>query len=82
MNANLVAQLPVSVQTITLLVASNLFMPVACHGHLKHQANKRCWQAVLLSRGIALLASLLQCRPSASVMPAVTAWPSARSCKR
>ena len=60
MNAQFLTQLPISVQTIALLVASNLFMTVAWYGHLKHQANNPWWQAALVSWGIALFEYLLQ----------------------
>ncbi len=60
MMPNLLTSLPVSVQTVGLLVASNLFMTVAWYGHLKHQADKPWWIAALLSWGIALFEYLLQ----------------------
>lgn len=39
-------------QTIALLVASNVFMTFAWYGHLKH-GQAPLWQAILLSWGIA-----------------------------
>jgi len=39
-------------QTIALLVASNVFMTFAWYGHLKH-TQAPLWQAILLSWGIA-----------------------------
>lgn len=52
--------LPVSVQTIVLLVASNVFMTLAWYGHLKNLASKPWYVAALLSWGIALFEYLLQ----------------------
>jgi len=60
MMPSFLAQLPVSVQTVALLIASNLFMTVAWYGHLKHQADKPWWIAALVSWGIALFEYLLQ----------------------
>ncbi len=53
-------QLPVSVQTVGLLLASNVFMTFAWYGHLKHQNNTVWYVAALLSWGIALFEYLLQ----------------------
>lgn len=53
-------QLPISVQTIGLLVASNIFMTFAWYGHLKHQAHSAWYVAALVSWGIALFEYLLQ----------------------
>lgn len=53
-------QLPVPVQTIALLIASNVFMTFAWYGHLKHQADKAWYVAALISWGIALFEYLLQ----------------------
>ncbi len=53
-------QLPVSVQTIGLLIASNVFMTFAWYGHLKHQATTAWYVAALVSWGIALFEYLLQ----------------------
>jgi uncharacterized protein len=53
-------QLPVSIQTIGLLIASNLFMTFAWYGHLKHQASSAWYVAALVSWGIALFEYLLQ----------------------
>ncbi len=53
-------QLPVPVQTIALLIASNVFMTFAWYGHLKHQADKTWYVAALISWGIALFEYLLQ----------------------
>lgn len=52
--------LPVSVQTISLLIASNLFMTVAWYAHLKELSAKPWYIAALLSWGVALFEYLLQ----------------------
>ena len=46
--------------TITLLVASNLFMTVAWYGHLKHLDTTPWYLAAIVSWGIALFEYLLQ----------------------
>ncbi|WAC49579.1 DMT family protein [Asticcacaulis sp. SL142] len=45
-------QLPVSVTTIGLLIASNIFMTFAWYGHLKFKTEK-LWVVILVSWGIA-----------------------------
>ncbi len=60
MNLQWLTQLPVSVQTVGLLIASNLFMTLAWYGHLKSLADRPWWIAALLSWGIALFEYLLQ----------------------
>ncbi len=52
--------LPASLQTVLLLVASNVFMTLAWYGHLKNLADKPWWAAALVSWGIALAEYLLQ----------------------
>ena len=52
--------LPVSMQTVILLIGSNLFMTYAWYGHLKNLANKPWIVAALVSWGIALFEYLLQ----------------------
>ncbi len=52
--------LPVPVQTIGLLVASNVFMAFAWYGHLKNLATAPWYIAALISWGIALFEYLLQ----------------------
>jgi len=52
--------LPVGLQTVGLLTASNLFMTVAWYGHLKFGAHKGWLAAALVSWGIALFEYLLQ----------------------
>ena len=51
---------PFSVQTIVLLVASNVFMTFAWYGHLKNHATSAWYVAALVSWGIALFEYLLQ----------------------
>ena len=46
--------------TVTLLVASNLFMTLAWYGHLKHLNTTPWYLAALASWGIALFEYLLQ----------------------
>ena len=52
--------LPVSWQTVLLLMASNVFMTFAWYGHLKNLATAPWYIAALISWGIALFESLLQ----------------------
>ena len=52
--------LPVSWQTVLLLMASNVFMTFAWYGHLKHLATAPWYIAALISWGIALFEYLLQ----------------------
>jgi uncharacterized protein (DUF486 family) len=52
--------IPVSLQTIVLLVCSNLFMTMAWYGHLKNLADRPWWIAAVASWGIALFEYLLQ----------------------
>ena len=49
-----------TLQTVALLVASNVFMTFAWYGHLKHQASTPWLVAALVSWGIALFEYLLQ----------------------
>ncbi|MES2263847.1 MAG: DMT family protein [Pseudomonadota bacterium] len=53
-------QIPVIIQTVGLLVLSNVFMTVAWYGHLKSLNSKAWWLAALVSWGIALFEYLLQ----------------------
>jgi hypothetical protein len=55
-----IASIPLSLQTIVLLVASNLFMTMAWYGHLKNLATAPWYIAALVSWGIALAEYLLQ----------------------
>jgi uncharacterized protein len=52
--------LPVSVQTVGLLIGSNLFMTYAWYGHLKTLGDRPWLVAALLSWVIALFEYLLQ----------------------
>jgi len=54
------ASIPFPLQTILLLVASNVFMTVAWYGHLKNLATAPWYVAALVSWGIALFEYLLQ----------------------
>ena len=51
---------PISLQTVLLLAASNVFMTFAWYGHLKNLADKPWFIAALVSWGIALFEYLLQ----------------------
>ena len=52
--------LPISLQTVLLLLASNVFMTFAWYGHLKNLATSPWYIAALVSWGIALFEYLLQ----------------------
>ena len=52
--------LPVSVQTVFLLLLSNIFMTFAWYGHLRNLASAPWYVAALVSWGIALFEYLLQ----------------------
>lgn len=52
--------LPFSLQTVLLLVASNVFMTLAWYGHLKNLATVPWYSAAIVSWGIALFEYLLQ----------------------
>ena len=52
--------LPVSLQTIVLLLGSNVFMTFAWYGHLRNMATSPWYVAALVSWGIALFEYLLQ----------------------
>ncbi len=52
--------LPVGLQTVLLLIASNVFMTFAWYGHLKNLATAPWYIAALVSWGIALFEYLLQ----------------------
>jgi hypothetical protein len=47
------------VQTVLLLIASNLFMTAAWYGHLKHK-DVALWKVILVSWGIAFFEYCLQ----------------------
>jgi uncharacterized protein len=57
---NLLQSIPLSVQTILLLVASNVFMTFAWYGHLRNMATAPWYTAALVSWGIASFEYLLQ----------------------
>jgi uncharacterized protein (DUF486 family) len=50
----------IPLQTVLLLVASNVFMTIAWYGHLKNLADKPWYIAAFISWGIALFEYLLQ----------------------
>ena len=52
--------LPIPLQTVLLLVASNVFMTFAWYAHLRDMASRPWWMAALASWGIALFEYLLQ----------------------
>jgi len=52
--------LPISLQTVGLLAASNVFMTFAWYGHLKSLGDRPWLVAALISWGIALFEYLLQ----------------------
>ena len=52
--------IPVPLQTVLLLVASNVFMTFAWYGHLKNLATSPWYIAALVSWGIALFEYLIQ----------------------
>jgi uncharacterized protein (DUF486 family) len=54
------SSLPFSLQTILLLIASNVFMTFAWYGHLKNMATAPWYAAAFVSWGIALFEYLLQ----------------------
>jgi uncharacterized protein len=56
----ILSSIPLSLQTIVLLVASNIFMTMAWYGHLKNLATAPWYIAALVSWGIALAEYLLQ----------------------
>ena len=51
---------PIGLQTVLLLLASNVFMTLAWYGHLKNLAAAPWYVAALVSWGIALAEYLLQ----------------------
>ena len=52
--------MPVSVQTVSLLVASNVFMTFAWYAHLRNLSGRPWYIAAVASWGIALFEYLLQ----------------------
>ena len=57
---NVQSLMPYSLQTVLLLVASNVFMTFAWYGHLRNLATAPWYTAALVSWGIALFEYLLQ----------------------
>ncbi|MEP6790640.1 MAG: DMT family protein [Ramlibacter sp.] len=57
---SILQSIPLSLQTILLLTASNVFMTMAWYGHLKNMATAPWYIAALVSWGIALAEYLLQ----------------------
>jgi uncharacterized protein (DUF486 family) len=57
---SLLTRLPFSVQTVLLLIASNVFMTFAWYGHLKNMATAPWYVAPVVSWGIDLFEYLLQ----------------------
>lgn len=57
---NLLSTIPLSLQAVLLLVASNIFMTFAWYGHLRNLATVPWYVAALISWGIALFEYLLQ----------------------
>ena len=57
---HLLTSLPIALQTVLLLTASNVFMTFAWYGHLKNLAAAPWYAAALASWGIALFEYLLQ----------------------
>lgn len=57
---NILSSIPLSMQTILLLVGSNVFMTFAWYGHLKNMATAPWYTAALVSWGIALFEYMLQ----------------------
>ena len=52
--------MPIALQTILLLAASNVFMTFAWYAHLRDLSGKPWWIAALVSWGIALFEYLIQ----------------------
>jgi uncharacterized protein (DUF486 family) len=57
---NAISSIPLSLQTVLLLIGSNVFMTFAWYGHLKNLATVPWYMAALVSWGIALFEYLLQ----------------------
>ena len=57
---NWLTSLPIPVQTVLLLIASNAFMTMAWYGHLKSLSTAPWYVAALISWGIALFEYLLK----------------------
>jgi uncharacterized protein (DUF486 family) len=57
---NAISSIPLSLQTVLLLIGSNVFMTFAWYGHLKNLATAPWYVAALVSWCIALFEYLLQ----------------------
>jgi len=57
---NWLTSLSIPLQTVLLLIASNVFMTFAWYAHLKNLSASPWWVAALVSWGIALFEYLLQ----------------------
>ena len=57
---NLLQSIPLSLQSVVLLILSNVFMTFAWYGHLKNLATAPWYIAALASWGIALFEYMLQ----------------------
>jgi len=57
---NWLTSLPIPLQTVLLLIASNVFMTFAWYAHLKNLGSSPWWVAALASWSIALFEYLLQ----------------------
>ena len=57
---NFLSNLPVPVQAIGLLIASNVFMTFAWYGHLKNLSTSPWYIAALVSWGIAFFEYMMQ----------------------
>lgn len=57
---NVLQSIPLPLQTILLLVGSNVFMTFAWYGHLKNLASSPWYTAAMVSWGIALFEYALQ----------------------
>jgi len=57
---NWLTSLPIPLQTVLLLIASNVFMTFAWYAHLKNLSASPWWVAALVSWSVALFEYLLQ----------------------
>ncbi len=55
-----IMHVPAALQTVGLLILSNIFMTFAWYGHLKNLSNRAWYVAAIASWGIALFEYLLQ----------------------
>ena len=71
----------IAIQTVLLLLCSNVFMTFAWYAHLKNLADRPWWIAALVSWGIALFEYLLQV-PANRIGYTTRSLASSRSCRR